>query len=116
MLRALGPSLGLLAQQLPLLLDDPVHRILAKLQPGILAQQGHVLPVALKTGNTRRYILCTKRSSRTQQHHKECVSEHFTHHYLHHLIKNHWINPNISRRPSNINSVLDTLTAAGSPE
>ena len=84
----------ILAQALTHLFDGTDHRIHPRLQDGVLAQQGHVLPVAFQPGNAglNRRLLRRKRQGgkRQPQNRKKknmnSAKYHFRH--LHHLMKN----------------------------
>ena len=107
--------LGILAQPETQLLDHPKHRILARLQEGILTQQRHVGLVLLQTGDTGLYVelLGSKGRGQQQSGQRQAQSANIHLHHLHHFMKKSCIRPKISRRPNSIRKLKKNFTAEG---
>ena len=108
------PLLGMVTQLQARALDGPHHGILPLLQPAVFGKQGHIGGVPLQSGDTRPHLLRSHGQGR-QETGQHAYRLKITHSHLHHLIKNNWINPKISRRPNSIRNVLLNLTTAGNP-
>ena len=91
------------------------HRILPLMQLFFLQQQRHIFRISLQPGYACRYLPPTayREQGYNQGQQNSFTLRHIPGHF-HHLIKNSCINPNSSRRPSNISTVQINFTPAGS--